>query len=222
MRYCNKCKVVIENNLSNCPLCKQRTIKRSNIAEKDFPIQRIMKEDLIKKIMRILVFLFIILIGTNIVLNVAFSFNFIWAPYSIVVLFYAYLLMKAAIKSYKNVGTIVMINVYMLSIIGFILDLILGYAGWSIDFLIPILISAGIIVLVIFILIKPANLLTYFMHMLIIALFGITLLILLWADIVTERRPSIITAAVSLIVIIGMFMFGDKKVKNEFAKRFHY
>lgn len=222
MRYCNKCKVIIENNLRYCPLCKQRTSKRNETAEKDLPLQRIKNETLIDKIMRALVFLFISLIGINIVLKVAFSYNFIWAPYSIVVLFYAYLLIKAAMKSYKDVGSIVLINVYMLSIIGFILDLILGFSGWSIDFLIPILISAGIIVLVIFTLIKSMNLLTYFVHMFIIALFGITLLILLVLNVVIEKRPTIITIMISFLVIIGMFIFGGKKAKIEFAKRFHY
>lgn len=222
MRYCNRCKVIVENDLDNCPLCKQKTLKRNETAENDFPIQRIVGEDTISRIMRILVFLFLVLIGTNIVLNLTFNFKFIWAPYSIVVLFYAYLLIRTALKTYKNIGTIVMINVYMLSIMGFILDMILGFSRWSINYLIPIVISAGIIALIIFILIKPTNFLTYFIYMIIIALFGIILLILLWADIVTVKTPSVITAFVSLLSIIGMFMFGDKSAKNEFVKRFHF
>jgi hypothetical protein len=222
MKYCNRCKVIIENDLSNCPLCEQRTLKRNEIAEKDFPIQKAVSEDTTRKIMRILLFIFIVVIGSNLVLNVAFDFTFIWAPYTIVILFYAFLLLRAAFKSYKNIGTIVVINVYMLSIIGFILDIILGFSRWSINYLIPILILAGIIALVIFICINKTNFLVYFIYMLIIALFGLTLLILLWADIVTVEKPSIITAFISFIVIIGMFMFGDKKAKNEFDKRFHF
>ena len=222
MRYCNKCKVLIENDLNNCPLCKQKTLKRNETAENDFPVQKTVEEDTIRKIMRLLVFIFIAIIGTNIVLNLTFSFKFIWAPYSIVVLFYAYLLIKAAMKSYRNVGTIVMINVYMLSIIGFILDMILGFTRWSVNYLIPILVLAGIIALIIFIIIKPTHFLSYFIYMLIIAVFGVTLLVLLWAGFVTVKTPSIITAFMSFLSIIGMFMFGDKEAKNEFVKRFHY
>ncbi|MDD2519272.1 MAG: DUF6320 domain-containing protein, partial [Bacilli bacterium] len=149
-------------------------------------------------------------------------FRSIWAPYAIVILFYAFLLLRVGLKSYKNIGTIVLINVYMLSIIGFILDMILGFSRWSINYLIPILILAGILALVIFICINKMDFLVYFIYMLIITLFGLTLLILLWADIVTVEKPSIITAFISFIVIIGMFMFGDKKAENEFAKRFHF
>lgn len=222
MRYCNKCKVTIENDLDKCPLCKQKTLKRNETAENDFPLQKVVGEDTIKRIMRILVFIFIALIATNIVLNLIFSFRLIWAPYSIIVLFYAYLLIRTAIRSYKNIGTIVMINVYMLSMMSFILDIILGFSRWSINYVIPILILAGIIALVIFIFIRPTNFLAYFIYMLIIAVFGLTLLILLWAGFVTIKTPSIITSSVSMLVIIGMFMFGDNKAKNEFVKRFHF
>lgn len=222
MKYCNRCRVIIENDLKECPLCHQKTLKRNEIAEKDFPDQIEVKEDTNKRIMRILVFIYIALIGINSILNIIFSFKFIWAPYSIVILFYAYLLITAAIKSYKNIGTIVMINVYMLSIIGFILDMILGFSRWSINYLMPILILAGIIALVIFVILKPTNFLDYFIYMLIIALFGIILLVLLWANIVTVKTLSIITSFVSLMTIVGMFIFGDRKAKDEFVKRFHY
>jgi hypothetical protein len=137
-------------------------------------------------------------------------------------LFYAFLLVRTAIKSYKNLGTIVMINVSMLSIMGFILDMLLGYTGWSINYLIPLIILAGIIALVIFVLLKSTYFLTYFIYMLIIAIFGVTLLIFLWTGFVTVKTPSIITAFISFLVIIGMFMFGDKTAKNEFIKRFHF
>lgn len=222
MKYCNRCKVIIENEIDSCPLCKQKVHKRNETAENDFPIQKIIGENIVSNIMRVLVFIFLVLIGTNVVLNLTFSFKTIWAPYFIVVLFYAYLLLRTAMKSYKNIGTIVLINVYMLSIISFILDLVLGFSRWSINYMIPFVVLAGIIALVIFIIIKPMNFLAYFIYMLLIALFGVTLLILLWAGFVTEHLPSVVTAFVSLLTIIGMFMFGDKSAKNEFAKRFHF
>lgn len=222
MKYCNICKVVIENDLNTCPLCKQRIHKHTGIAEKDFPIKKIMSEDTMRTIMKLMLFLFVALIGINTVLNVSFAYKAIWAPYFIIVLFYAYLLLRAAMKSYRNIGTVVMINVYMLSIIGFILDMFLGYTSWSINYLIPFVILAGIIALTIFIMIKPSLFLEYFIYMIIIATFGLTLLILLWCGLVTVKQPSIITAFVSFLAIVGMFIFGDNSAKNEFIKRFHF
>lgn len=222
MKYCNICKVVIENNLNTCPLCKQHIHKHTGIAEKDFPIKKIMSEDTMRTIMKLMIFIFISLIGINAVLYVSFAYKAIWAPYFIIVLFYAYLLLRTAMKSYRNIGTIVMINVYMLSIIGFILDMFLGYTGWSINYLIPFVILAGIIALTIFIMIKPSLFLEYFIYMIIIASFGLTLLILLWCGLVTVKQPSVITALVSFLAIVGMFIFGDNSAKNEFIKRFHF
>jgi hypothetical protein len=110
----------------------------------------------------------------------------------------------------------------MLSIIGFILDMILGFSGWSLDYLAPILILAGIISLVIFIFIKPLLFLNYFIYMLTITFFGIIQLVLLLSNIIEFKVISIIAVFTSIMTIIGMFMFGDKKAKNEFIKRFHF
>lgn len=224
MKYCNKCDVIVENETVNCPLCHQKLIKKKGLGkeEKDFPIQNPIKEGVTKLIMRILIFLFFILIGINIVLNMVFSFTFIWAPYLIVLLFYAYLLIQTALKSYKNIGTIVLVNVFMLSILSIILDVFLGVSRWSINYFIPMVILAGIIALVIFVTIKPINFLEYFIYMLMIAVFGASLLIFMGVGLVTIKAPSIITAFISFMVIIGMFMFGDKSAKNEFTRRFHF
>lgn len=224
MKYCNKCNVIIENETISCPLCHQKLIKGKGLGkeEKDFPLQGPIKEEITKVIMRILVFLFIILIGVNAVLNMVFDFKLIWAPYLIVVLFYVFLLIKTALKSYKNIGTIVLVNVFMLSILSIILDVILGISRWSINYFIPMVVLAGIIALVIFIALKPINFLEYFIYMLMIAIFGASLLIFMSVGLVTVKAPSIITAFISLIVIVGMFMFGDKSAKNEFTRRFHF
>jgi hypothetical protein len=222
LKYCNRCNIIVENDLNNCPLCNQYLLKKDNKIIKDFPIQKRNENDLNKKIINLLVFLFLLMIGTNIVLNLAFSFKFIWAPYSIVILFYIYLMIRGSLITYKNIGSIVVINVYMLSIIGFILDMILGFRGWSIDYLMPILILAGTISLIIFLFIKPKMFLNYFIYVLTITFFGIIELVLLLSGIIKYKVISIIAVFISIMSIIGLFMFGDEAARNEFIKRFHF
>lgn len=222
MKYCNRCNVVIENNLDICPLCKQKLLKSKDAEERDFPVQKVEESDLNKKIIRLLIFIFILMIGTNIVLNIAFSFKFIWAPYSIVILFYIYLIIKEALLTYRNIGSIVAISVYMLSIIGFILDMILGFKGWSVDYFMPILIVSGTISLVIFLFIKPKMFLDYFIYVLTITFFGIIELVLLLSGVIKFKIIAIISIFISVMAIIGLFIFGAGTAKNEFIKRFHF
>jgi hypothetical protein len=75
MRYCNRCKVIIENHLDDCPLCNQKTLKHDEVEEQDFPIQKVVGEHINKKIMKILVYLSITLVGTNIVINLTYPFK---------------------------------------------------------------------------------------------------------------------------------------------------
>ena len=222
MKYCVRCKVIIENKAEHCPLCHKNVIKKGKPPEWDFPYQKNIKNNLNKYIIRVLAFLYIALIGLNVVLNLAFSHKKIWAPFSIIILLYIYLIVKTAIISYRNIGTIVVLNVYMLSLVGFILDLILGYSGWSIDYLMPILILAGIISLIVLTFIKPFFFENYFIYMLTITFFGIIQLVFLLTGLVNYKVISVITFFVSLLTVIGMFVFGDKKAINEFIKRFHY
>lgn len=222
MKYCNRCNIVIENNLDKCPLCHQKLLKNNDIEVKDFAIQKRSGIDLNRKIIRLLIFLFILVIGINIVLNIAFSYKFIWAPYSIVILFYVYLMIREAVLTYKNIGSIVVINVYMLSVIGFILDIILGFRGWSIDYLIPILVLSGIISLIVFLFIKPKMFANYFIYVLTMTFFGIIELVFLLSGIIKVKIISIIAIFISIMSIIGLFMFGNEEAKNEFVKRFHF
>lgn len=222
MKYCNKCNVIIENDVENCPLCGKKTLKHKGNSELDFPIQTKIKEDVLRQSRRILTFIFVVLIGLNAILNIIFSYDLVWAPYSFFLLLYVHMIIKTAMFSYKNIGSIVMINVYMLSIMSFIVDMLLGFSGWSIDFVMPLITLAGIMALVIFIFIKPTKFLNYFIYMLIIASFGITQIIFLLTNLVTVRTPTIIGSFISLITIIGMLIFGDRKARHELTKRFHF
>ena len=222
MKYCNKCNVIIENDVESCPLCGKKVLKHKGVSEHDFPVQKTIKENVLRQSRKILSFIFIVLLGINVILNIIFSYNMIWAPYSIFLLFYVHLIIKAAMLSYKNIGSIVMMNVYMLSIILFTIDMLLGFSGWSVDFVIPLVTLAGIMALVIFLFIKPTKFLNYFIYMLIIASFGMTQLIFLWTNIVTVRTPTIVGSFISLITIIGMLIFGDRKARHELMKRFHF
>lgn len=222
MRCCNICNVAIENKTDYCPLCKKRVVKKSNIESKDFPVQNISKTDINKFVLRVLLFTFITLIGLNIVLNLIFQFNSIWVPYAIIILFYVYLIIRASIISYRDIGTIIVLNVYMLSFIGFILDMLLGYRGWSISYLLPILILIGDISLVIFMIVKPYSFKNYFIYILTVAFFGIIQLLFLTIGIIKYRTISLIAFFVSVLTVIGLFIFGSKKARGEFIKRFHY
>ena len=147
--------------------------------------------DINKFVLRVLLFTFITLIGLNIVLNLIFQFNSIWVPYAIIILFYVYLIIRASIISYRDIGTIIVLNVYMLSFIGFILDMLLGYRGWSISYLLPILILIGDISLVIFMIVKPYSFKNYFIYILTVAFFGIIQLLFLTIGIIKYRTISL-------------------------------
>ncbi|MDD3048618.1 MAG: DUF6320 domain-containing protein [Bacilli bacterium] len=222
MRYCNKCKVTIENDNLNCPLCNLQTTKINNKFENDFPNGITLKKENTLIIKKIIFFIFIFLLGLNVLLDVILSTKIIWAPYAIVPLLYAYIIIKLGIRSYRAIGTIIMSGVFTVSIICIIIDTFLGFTKWSFNYVIPFSVLAGILALFIFIFIKPTYFINYLLSMLTTAFLGISILIFLLNGYVTVRIPSIIAVFVSFMAVIALFLFGDREIRHELGKRFHF
>jgi RNA polymerase subunit RPABC4/transcription elongation factor Spt4 len=222
MRFCNKCRVEIENESDTCPLCKQPIVKQEGILEKDFPTIINKKAKNLNIATRLLIFLLILLFGINVVINILFGYKLFWSLYSIAPLFYAYMLIDMAMRSHKNIGKIVLNNLFMLSIISIILDNMLGFDRWSFNYAIPLLILTGILALLIFIFIKPTLYINYFVYIILIASFALILLLLLLLGFITIKLPSVIAIFVSIMAVIALVLFGDRRIKNELIKRFHF
>lgn len=222
MRYCNKCKITIDNNSINCPLCDSQTTKINNKFETDFPVQKDSKRENIIIVRKVFIFIFVFLLGLNLLIGSILSNSLIWAPYSFIPLLYAYIIISLGIRSYRKIGSIVMSSVFMISIICIIIDFLIGFTGWSFNYIIPFTVLSGILALFIFMIVKPTYFFHYLIAMFIIAFFGITIIIFLLTGLVTVQLPSIITVFISFMSLVAMFMFGDRDIKHELVKRFHF
>lgn len=221
MKKCNKCRVIIENDLMFCPLCHYKVENSEGRCENDFTFGHSKHNDFESKIRKILMFIFIFLVGLNITLNIILAISLLWAPYFILVLLYAYLMMIRAMKSNRNIGITVVLNVYILSTIMLVLDIMNGFQKWSINYVIPLMIMAGIIALTIFLTIKRSDFIDYIIYMFSIAFFGLILLPFLVFGLISVLLPTIITSFVSFVALFGIFVFGNRESRNEFKKRFH-
>lgn len=221
MKYCKNCHVTIENDLALCPLCQGTLIKRKGELEYDYPTNAVVDKDYKGKIRKILIYLFLCLVGLNITLNILLSISLLWAPYFIWVLLYAYFMIFSAMKSYQNMGLTIMGNVYLLSIIFLCLDLLNGFSKWSIHYAIPLLIIAGIVSLAIVMTLRKTNYIDYLIYLLVISIFGMGLLPLLLLGLMQVILPTIVSIFLSFIAFLGMLLFGKNESRMEFLKRFH-
>lgn len=221
MNYCRKCQIDVENELNGCPLCQGKLDRKPGLKELDFTKITFPMSDTLGFIRRILFFVFVLLVGLNITFNIILSISLFWAPYFIVVLFYAYFMMAHAMKSSRNMGLTIMTNVYLLSAMLLLLDAISGFHKWSIHYVIPFLVVIGILSLDLLISIRKSNHLDYLIYMFVVVLFGLALFPFLLLGLIEVVIPTMIAIYISFMTIIGMVVFGNKQTFNEFVKRFH-
>jgi len=220
MRHCTKCNVNIENDITNCPLCMQITEKTDGEFEKDFPIKPSKSIGKSRIASRVMFFVYMSFLVIYLIINFTEGFNNKWFMYSLIPVTYAYFITNLQLKYRKNIGLTVIANVLLLSTILFVSDKMTGNYKWAINYAIPFLILLGIIILI-SVSAGRVYFKDYITYIFVISMLGIGMFLFVLLNVVTIKWPSLITILVSIIQVIGMFTFVNKKTKDELKKRFH-
>ena len=102
-----------------------------------------------------------------------------------------------------------------------IFDGINGFAGWSVNYVIPSLILFDVIAVIFLILVNRMNWQSYFMYQIALTVFSFIPLILWRAGLVTRPLLSLIAVVLSVSVLMITIILGDRSVKDELRRRFH-
>lgn len=219
MRVCSRCKVKIENNNIDCPLCGKITAEIDKNYEEDYPTNISKKK--YKTPIKIISFIGVVIVIVLFVIN---RFNPATSLFTILFIgstVYFTLSTVAIIESRRNLGLMLFINVMLMSLFCVFIDFKTGPRMWSIDYVVPALIILGATIITLIIAIKPMLLRNYLMYQLSTALMGLLSFGIIFTDLPTVKWPITVSAIYSLLIFVGMFLFGDKKTKHEIKKRFH-
>jgi hypothetical protein len=97
----------------------------------------------------------------------------------------------------------------------------IGYRGWAMGRVVPFVLSgSSMVVTIVVMFTKMTWRRLYLFEMAIAIICFIPLIMSGFFDFVFW--PSIVSAAYGLITIIGMIIFGDRRLKYEAKKRFHF
>ena len=102
------------------------------------------------------------------------------------------------------------------------IDWVLGYEGWSVNYAVPATILFADVAVVFLILVNRLNWQSYFMYQLAITIFSFIPLILWAAGWITSPMMSVITVILSVSVLLITIILGDRSVKKELKRRFYF
>ena len=100
-------------------------------------------------------------------------------------------------------------------------DNIVGYRGWSVNYTLPgavLLLNGTIITLMI---VNASNWQSYILMQILTALTSLGCILLWKFGIITKPLLSFGALAVSMCMLLGTLIFGDRKAKAELKRRFH-
>lgn len=219
MAKCIKCNLEILDETAFCPLC-------NSVLEETDPVEDMYPDIRLKLLKRILVsriyLLCAIVVETALILINALTDSTIWwSAISGLGILYGYMVLRYAITNKSGYRSKTM----LLSVIGILgvisIDFVIGYRGWSIDYVLPagiLLMDSAIILCMI---INHRNWQSYIMWQLGMILISVIPILLNFFKL--ERYVLIAFApfAASVFLFISTMVLGGRRALTELKRRFH-
>lgn len=219
MRKCNFCNVKIKDNTDHCPLCGG-VLDGDEEGINTYP-DVLKKEKAISLIFRLMLFIAIISVATCIGINVATGVSTAW---SLIVTFaFSYVLLILYMFVKENAGY--RVRVFGIVAAGIVLviviDYILGFTRWSVNYVFPACIILVDLTFLILMFVNHRNWQSYILILLVMILISLIPVFLYKLNIITVPYMAQISLGVCIITALGVLILGGPRVKSELYRRFH-
>lgn len=222
MKYCGKCKVYVNTDTQKCPLCSIVLSEADAGGDSaKYPKPGADTIDRYNLVFRLFLFISIVIGSTCLLLNLLMYSGVLWSLYVIGTLLYIWITIAYPLFIKRKIGHIIVINALSTSIYLYSLELATRTKGWGLSYATPFLFIAATLMITFIILLRRLKWREYSTYQTIMVLLGFLPVIFCITGLVTPIWPSVLSAFYSLLTLTGMFIFVDKKYKNELIKRFH-
>ena len=145
-----------------------------------------------------------------------------WSVIAIACMAYVGMTVRYSIMRHANLGSKMLIQILGAGALVVVIDVMTGYNGWSVDYAIPSMILFADIAIVFLIIVNRLNWQSYFMYQIAVTVFSFVPFILWAAGFIDRPLMAIITVIISVLVLTVTVLLGDRRVKNELIRRFHF
>ena len=219
MLYCIGCKVSIAGKHIHCPLCGGKMTGEA--AENSSYPQVFPDRSWPKKVIQLISASALSAAVICVAINILIPTETFWALFAVFGLACGWLWsVVGIIKKSKLINNIAW-QVIMISVPAFLLDWFTGWYGWSVDYVFPCVCSGAMLAIIILsrVMHMPAK--EYIINLIVCTAMGIIPLVWLFTGVLRIIIPSVICAAVSLIIIFIQLIFNWKAICREILKKFH-
>ena len=220
MKYCSHCKVYIRDSRKKCTLCGNFLSSNGNGGEEVvFPLIPPSYERHLA--IKITAFISIIIIVLSFSIDMIFPSKIRWPILVVLGLSSMWIGLFFLIRGKYHMPKKIIQQVAILSLLAIFWDWKIGWRGWSLDFVIPIVFMGGMITIYVIAKIMKLSVKDYITYALIDGLFGIIpflFMVLGWTKVI---YPTIVCVGLSMIFLSALFIFHGKDIIEELNKRMH-
>lgn len=219
MSKCLNCKIEILDETERCPLCHS-ILQQTEDLENMYPEVRY-KFQRMDFFSRLYLFIAILLEGAFFAINLMNFEGIWWCVIHGLVLLYGYIVLRYAVigRSGYRSKAIILTLLFVLSTLG--IDLIYGYQGWSLDFMLPLAIIAMDIAIIVLMIYNRRNWQSYICIQLFLVICSIIPIVLYLIGIGKYINLAVLPMIVSGALFLGTMILGDRRARTELKRRFH-
>ena len=168
-----------------------------------------------------MIFFSICLIALSLSINTMFPVDLNWPLLVIFGLLCVWVSLALVIRQRHNIPKSITWQVAVITIFAIGWDIYMGYEGWSLEFVLPIVCVVAMIVMYVTAKIMNLGIRDLIVYLLLDGLFGVIPAIFLWLDLVEIKYPSIVCVTVSVISLSAVILFKGEEILEELKKRMH-
>lgn len=219
MTYCQNCGVHIRGGKERCVLCGNTLPESAFEAAEIYP--QILPAYERHLAMRLMIFISVTMVVASFAVRMIFPSHLNWPIFVLFGLLSVWLSLIAIVRKRHNIPKTIVWQVTIVAGLSLFWDWSTGWRGWSVDYLIPILFVAALLVMYITAKIFKLSFRDYLFYALLGGLFGIVPAAFILFHWVAVPYPSIMCVAISIIFLAALFIFQGGNIKKELNKRLH-
>ena len=174
------------------------------------------------KTFQLFAFLCIVAAVVSVAVNVIFTPHLLWSLVVIGGIVSSFCTISIGYYKRNNLMKNTMWQLVLITCACIVWDALMGWKGWSIDYVFPAVSLAILVTMMVISKIQEHSAKEYMIYLLMASLYStIVPLILLLVGAVKVTYPSVIAASIGFLMIIGLMMFRWKAFKEEIEKKFH-
>lgn len=220
MGKCRNCNIEILDNTDHCPLCHS-VLEQTEELENMYPnVQSRMH--VFNILTRIYLFCALLVEAILVIINYMQPEPEIW--WSVItglVFLYVYVMLRYAIlgKSGYKSKVLLLTSIAILSAVA--IDLVTGYRGWSLDYVLPVGIVIVDVIIIACMLVNRRNWQSYIMWQILMILCSFLPIFFYYSELEKNEYLVFLPMAFSVTLFLGTMIIGDRRAYMELKRRFH-